>query len=252
MKRFGTLLLFSIFCINLYAWGPTGHRVIGAIADRHLSKKARKNINKVLQGQNLAMSGNWMDLIRSDHSYDSLKSWHYVTIPSWDKYHHEGQRGGDVLLAITRFKDELETKQYSVDEAFALKCLIHLVADLHQPLHVGNGLDRGGNQVKVKFFGKSSNLHTVWDSGMIDHQKLSFSEYTCWIDKASKEQMELWKPYDLEAWAKESMSFRTQIYDLPESGYLSYPYVYKNIDTVNLRLLQAGIRLAEILNSIYG
>lgn len=252
MKKNLIVLLFIGFISNTFAWGPTGHRIIGEIAERHLTKKARKKVLKVLDGESLAMVSNWMDFIKSDHSYDSLKSWHYVTIPAWENYHHEGELKGDVLQAIHRFKLELETGDYSVDEAFAIKCLVHLVGDVHQPLHVGNGNDRGGNDIKVKWFGKSSNLHRVWDSEMIDSQQLSYTEYANWIDTATKDQITKWKPYNLEEWAKESMSFRSSIYSFPEEGKLGYRYMYDHIKSVNLRLLQAGIRLAEILNEIYG
>ena len=154
------LLLFSLFLfVESFGWGPTGHRVVGQVAEAHLSKKARKNIKRVMGDESLAMCSNWMDFIKSESSYDSLKSWHYVTIPAWEKYHHEGELKGDVIQAIDRFVHELETGEYSVDEKFAIKCLVHLVGDVHQPLHVGKGGDRGGNDVKVTWFGKSSNLH---------------------------------------------------------------------------------------------
>ena len=138
------------------------------------------------------------------------------------------------------------------EEAFSLKCLIHLVGDIHQPMHVGNGKDRGGNDVKVTYFWKSSNLHRVWDTGIIDGQNLSFTEYVSWIDNAPKMQIDKWKNDDIMVWAKESMSYRSQIYDLPESKKINYRYNYDNISTVNIRLLQAGIRLAAVLEDIYG
>ena len=251
MKK--TLLLFSIFIVlQSYGWGPTGHRVVGQVAEAHLTKKARKNVKRVLEGESLAMCSNWMDFIKSDPSYDTLKSWHYVTIPAWEKYHHEGELKGDVIQAIDRFVYELETGKYSVDEEFALKCLVHLVGDIHQPLHVGKGGDRGGNDVKVKWFGTSSNLHRVWDSDIIDSQKLSYMEYYCWINTAKKDQVAQWQSDPMEVWVKESISYRESVYAIPEDGNLGYRYTYDHIDEVNLRLLQAGIRLAGLLNRIYG
>ena len=251
MKTFISVSL-TLICMNLYAWGPTGHRVIGEIAETHLSKKAKKNIEKILQDESLAMCANWMDFIKSDSSYDSLSAWHYVTIPSIEKYHNEGELKGDVIQAIDRFILELQTKNFSVDEKFALKCLVHLMGDIHQPLHVGNGLDRGGNDVKVKWFGKYSNLHRVWDSEIIDGQKLSYTEYATWINTAKKDQVAKWQSSGVMVWAEESISYRESIYDIPENGKLGYDYNYAHIDEVNLRLLQAGIRLAGVLNEIYG
>jgi len=251
MKTFLTISV-TLFCMNLMAWGPTGHRVVGQIAEMHLNKKALKKVKLVLEDESLAICGNWMDYIKSDSSYDSLSAWHYVTIPSMEKYHNEGELKGDVIQAIDRFILELETKNYSVDEKFALKCLVHLIADIHQPLHVGNGEDRGGNSVKVKWFGRSSNLHRVWDSEMIDGQKLSYTEYAAWINTAKKDQIAKWQTQGVMVWAEESVSYRESIYDIPENGKLGYQYNYKHIDEVNQRLLQAGIRLAGVLNEIYG
>ena len=125
------------------------------------------------------------------------------------------------------------------------------MGDIHQPLHVGNGDDRGGNDIKVTYFWKSSNLHTVWDSGIIDGQNLSFTEYVNWIDDAPKAQIDQWKNDGIMVWASESMSYRPQIYDLPDDLKINYRYNYDNISIVNLRLEQAGIRLASILEEIY-
>ncbi len=130
--------------------------------------------------------------------------------------------------------------------------LIHLVGDVHQPLHVGNGTDRGGNDVKVTYFWKSSNLHSVWDTGMIDGQNLSYTEYVAWIDHTSDAQITQWKNDDLMVWVKESISLRPQVYDLPESKEINYRYNYNNIAAANERLLKAGVRLAGLLEEIYG
>ncbi len=245
-------ITLSLICLNLVAWGPTGHRVVGEVAESHLSKKALKKVTLILEGESLAICSNWMDYIKSDSSFDSLSAWHYVTIPSMDKYHNEGELKGDVIQAIDRFTMELKTKKFSVDEKFALRSLVHLIGDIHQPLHVGNGLDRGGNSVKVKWFGRSSNLHRVWDSEMIDGQKLSYTEYAAWINTAKKDQVSKWQSAGVLVWAEESLNYRESIYDIPENGKLGYRYSYDHIAQVNFRLLQAGVRLAGVLNEIYG
>ena len=158
-----------------------------------------------------------------------------------------------MILAINTYIDLLKKSSLSQEEeAFALKCLIHLVGDIHQPLHVGNGTDRGGNDVKVTYFWKSSNLHTVWDTGIIEGQNLSFTEYVDWIDAPTKEELSRWKSDGIMVWTEESIACRSQIYDLPENKKINYRYNYDNISTVNSRLLKAGIRLAGVLEEIYG
>ena len=247
-----TVLVF-LFQTHAFGWGKTGHRVVGEIAWNHLSKKAQKNVQKALGDESLAIVGNWMDFIRSDRSYDSLKYWHYCTVPDSTTYTEVGApEQGDVVMAINKFQQELSSKNYSVDETFALKCLVHLVADIHQPLHVGNGKDKGGNNVKVEFFGRNSNLHRVWDSDIIDSEQLSYTEYVAWIDVATKDQIDLWQKSTVLDWVAEAQSFRDQVYDYPENGKLGYLYIFENIKLVNQRLLQAGIRLAGILEDIYG
>ncbi|MEO1254930.1 MAG: S1/P1 nuclease [Bacteroidota bacterium] len=255
MKRISLLLLLLFISIQSFAWGALGHRIVGLIAERHLSKKAKRNIEKVLKDETLAEVSNFMDHIKSDATYRHMSAWHYATIPDNKSYEEAGTpEEGDVIATIQRLVKELESKNFTdEDEAFALKCLVHLVGDVHQPLHVGNGDDRGGNDVKLEYFWKSSNLHRVWDSGMIDGKKYSYTEYVDWIDHATALELEEWSSLNVLDWANESKEYRVQCYEtMPEDKKLSYRYNYDNVALLNQRLLQAGIRLANVLNEIYG
>lgn len=254
------ILLLVLFFFNVYFgfaeafWGQNGHRTVGYIAEQHLSRKAKRNIEKILGHESIAMAGNYMDLIKSDPQYDHMNPWHYATIPDEATYEEAGTpEEGDVIASIQRIINELQSKNFSKgDETFNLKCLIHLVGDVHQPLHVGNGKDRGGNDVNVEYFWERSNLHRVWDSGIIDSQQLSYTEYGKSLNHVTKSQIKEWQSSSVVEWAEESMQYREQIYDLPENHKINYKYNYDNLEVVNLRLLQAGIRLAGILNEIYG
>lgn len=250
--RYILIIIYSLsFSIHAIAWGQNGHRIIGQIAYNHLSKKAQNQITSILDGQSMAMVSTFMDEIKSDPNYNFMGPWHYCTIPEGEVYGGAPEEG-DVILAINTYIRQLKSGTLSgSEEAFALKCLIHLIGDIHQPLHVGNGTDRGGNDTKVTYFWEPSNLHRVWDSGIIDGQSLSYTEYVAWIDMASSSQIDQWKSDDIMVWTKESISYRPQIYDLPENNKINYRYNYDNIATVNLRLLQAGIRLAGVLDEIY-
>ncbi len=255
MKRTSLLLLLLIISFQSLAWGALGHRIVGLIAERHLTKKAKKNIERVLGYETLAEVSNFMDHIKSDATYRHMSAWHYATIPKGKTYDQVGTpEEGDVIVTIERLIMELETKKFTdVDEAFAIKCLVHLVGDIHQPLHVGNGLDKGGNDLKLEYFWESSNLHRVWDSGMIDGKKYSYTEYAAWIDHATEEELEKWSSLNVLDWANESKEYREQCYNtVPENKKLSYRYNYENVELLNQRLLQAGIRLANVLNEIYG
>jgi len=252
------VFLFIFSCVFFQSvgngWGQTGHRVVGLIAEKHLTKKAALNIQKALKHETLAEVSNFMDFIKSDTTYDHMGPWHYCTIPYGKTYEEAGTpKEGDVIVTINRLIAELKSKQFTdYDEAFALKCLVHLIGDIHQPLHVGNGIDKGGNDLKVEYFWEQSNLHRVWDSGIIDNQKYSYSEYVEWINHPSKSAIKQWQKATVFDWAYESISFHKQIYQLPENKKLSYRYDYDNLEVLNLRMLQAGVRLAGVLNDIYG
>jgi len=252
--------LCSIFFLCLlvtaqaFAWGQNGHRAVGLVAEQHLSKKAKKKIAAILQGNSLAEVSVWMDEIRSDSAYNHTHDWHWVTIPGGMQYAQtEKNPNGDVIMKIEELTKTLKAGNLSEKEKQeGLKFLVHLVGDLHQPLHVGHGDDMGGNAVKVEWFGKPSNLHSVWDSGMIDSKSLSYTELAGFLGKPSKEQVQRWQATNVRDWAHESMTYRNQVYNIPKDGKLSYRYAYVNYGTVEQRLLQAGVRLAGLLNEIYG
>ncbi len=246
-------LLLSSAWFQLFAWGPTGHRVTGHIAQKYLNKKAKKALHRILGGQSLAMVSTWMDEVRSDSAYDYMADWHWVTIPDGQTYEQaEKNPNGDIIMTIERIIEELKTRKLTPrDEAERIKILVHLVGDLHQPLHVGRGNDRGGNDIRVMWFRAESNLHRVWDSDMIDDTRLSYTELAESLLLPADSLRKAWQNTSVRQWAYESMNFRKQVYDTGNSR-LGYAYSYKYFHIVRQRLLQAGIRLAGILYSIYG
>lgn len=252
MKSILTLLfVFTAgYCLG---WGATGHRATGHVAEQYLTAKTKKKLATILGQESLAMVTTWMDDIRSDSTYDYAITWHYTTIPDDKKYVDVAANpDGKVVAMIEKFITDLKGKKLSrKEEVETLKMLIHLVGDIHQPLHVGRPGDRGGNSVKVKWFRSESNLHSVWDSEMIDGSKLSYTELANSLGKPDKLTIKQWQSAAVTDWAHESMSYRKQIYEIGD-GNLSYKYVYQNFSVAKLRMLQAGVRLAGVLNSIYG
>ncbi|UII29360.1 S1/P1 nuclease [Fulvivirga maritima] len=249
-----TFILCLFASMQVFGWGMTGHRVVGYVAEQHLSKKAKKHITEILNGESLATVSNWMDNIKSDHAYDHTHDWHWVTIPDGKTYEEtEKNPDGDAIETIERVIADLKKGGLSKEkEAEGIKILTHLIGDIHQPLHVGTGEDMGGNQVKVKWFWNPSNLHSVWDSGMIDSENYSYTELGDVVNHATKDQIKEWQSSSVRDWAYESMSLREQVYNLPEKKEINYEYRYKNWHTVKERLKLAGIRLAGVLNDIYG
>lgn len=247
-------IFFLFFGIEAHSWGQSGHRVVGWIAEQHLSKKARKNIKKLMGHESLAIASTWMDEIKSDRAYDHTHDWHWVTIPDGMRYEDtEKNPKGDLIESTERIIAALKNGGLSQKEELEyLRMLVHLVGDVHQPLHVGRGDDKGGNDVKVRWFWNNSNLHRVWDTGIIEGQNFSYTELAKSINHATPDQVKAIQANTFRDWAYEAMNYRGQIYDLPEDGNINYEYSYKNWPIVKEQLLKGGIRLAGILNEIYG
>ena len=245
--------LFSLSTKAL-AWGQTGHRVVAEIAQNHLSKKAQKAIHGLMGHESLVEASTWMDDIKSDDAYDHTHAWHYVTIPDGQNYQTaEKNEKGDAYEAIERMIQTLKNEKADQQaQKEALRMLVHLVGDIHQPLHVGNGEDRGGNDVKIKWFYDRSNLHRIWDSEMIDSKQYAYSELALQTDHPHQEMPAEYRDTDKDRWIMEAMALRPQVYAIGEKEYLSYEYMYKNWATVKDQLHRAGLRLAAILNDIYG
>ena len=251
------LILTIVVCFILHpivgAWGVTGHRAVGLIAERHLTKKARKKVSNLLGAHSIAMSSTWMDEIRSDSTYDHTADWHWVTVETGKSYEESPKNPkGDVIQTLERLIAELKSGKVSdKQEIEHIKMIIHLVGDIHQPLHVGCCDDQGGNRIRLKWFREDSNLHRVWDSDLIDHTKLSYTELADAVQISDPQKVLNWGKDPVRTWAKESMTYRPQVYDIGE-GKLGYDYAYRYFDIVKVRIAQAGIRLAAVLNEIYG
>jgi len=250
--------LFALFAFlhttDLLAWGLTGHRVVGHVAQNQLSGKAKRKISKILDCNSLAEISNHMDDIKSDRNYDHTHDWHWVTIPEGHTYEQTKKNpNGDLIFKIEELVKSLKSGKLSKkEEKENLIFLVHLVGDLHQPMHVGALDDQGGNQVKVQWFGRPSNLHRVWDSDMIDDKKLSYTELAGFLNLPDKKIKKEWQSRSLETWVQHIQSFHGKAYDLPENGKLGYEYAYNNFGTVQQCLLEGGVHLAGILMEIYG
>lgn len=252
-KKVMALALICFSIVEVFGWGATGHRATGLIAEQYLTAKAKKRIALILEQESVAMVSTWMDEIRSDSTYNYSTDWHWTTIPDGKRYEDvEANPDGKVVMMIEKITKELKSgKLTAKQEREYLKMLIHMIGDIHQPLHVGKPGDKGGNDVKVKWFRSESNLHRVWDSEMIDDTKLSYTELAQSLVKPDKVTLTKWQKASVREWAAESMSYRHQVYDIG-NGNLSYQYGYKYFSVAKQRLLQAGVRLAGLLNEIYG
>jgi hypothetical protein len=235
-------------------WGQNGHRIVGDVAADYLNPKTRKEVDRILGSTSMAIASIWMDKIKSDPAYDHTHDWHWVTIPDGMTYEEtEKNPNGDLINVLRTIINKLKSGSLTAEEEKEkLKMLIHLVGDIHQPLHVGTGEDQGGNDTKVEWFDEQSNLHRVWDSEIIDDTKLSYTEFSAAINHPTDQQISEWQDSSVLDWAYEAMELRDQVYDLPADHQIGYEYQYKNRDLLDRQLLKGGVRLAGILNEIYG
>ena len=235
-------------------WGNTGHRAVGEIATQHLSKRIQRKIKQILNGQSLAMVSTFADDIKSDRKYREFYTWHYVNLNDDETYETSKKNPkGDLVTGIQKCKQVLMDKNSSkADKAFYLKMLVHLVGDLHQPMHVGRVTDKGGNDFKLKWFYKSSNLHRVWDSNMIDSFNMTYTELATNVDVLSKAQIKELQKGSLVDWVNESKVLAQKVYRSakPEEN-LRYRYMYDHFKMVRTQLQKGGIRLAKVLEDIF-
>ncbi|MEZ5364612.1 MAG: S1/P1 nuclease [Bryobacterales bacterium] len=242
------LCLFLLCAASAPAWGPTGHRVVAILAEERLDPALVARIRVILGGDSLADVSTWADEARNLPNWRHSGPWHYVNIGDGETYKSSRkEKRGDVLRAIERFQKDLTKRSGSLQkQRDALRFLIHFVADLHQPLHVGRAEDRGGNLIEVDWFGRRSNLHRVWDSDIIAQQRISFTRWAASLPRPTPEQAALWaksKPLD---WAVESQRLRPAVYRIRD-GKLGQPYYADSLPIVRERLTQASVRLAALL-----
>lgn len=261
-KAVKKVLFLSVFFTMPYvalAWGVLGHRIVGEIAGSYLTPKARVEIQKILGHETLAIASNWGDFIKSDSTYDYLNAWHYINL---DKgltkeevlAYLKKDTAANVYTRINFLVTELKKKTLSPDKKkMYLRLLVHFVGDVHQPMHASHKENLGGNRVKVNWFNTPTNLHAVWDESLVNFQQLSYTEYTAAINHSTLQQRLAWQKQPLAEWVAESYGIAEKLYaeiTKPDQR-LGYEYNFRHIDTVNNRLLKAGVRLAGLLNNIF-
>ena len=253
---YSIIFLGSLF--HTMDWGSTGHRVVAEIANNYLTDNTRERIYNILEGETLVNASTYADDIKSDKRYSEYYDWHFINMQLDQDYEDTvPSEKGDVYIAINRCIDVLESNSVSdLDKSFYLKLLIHFVGDLHQPLHIGRYEDRGANRVYVKWFGRNSNLHRVWDSEMINSHNMSYSELALNLPNPSflvlTDEAKEFKRSDILDWVNEIHEYTNEIYNnVSINDKLGYEYQYENFETVKDLLLTGGLRLAIILNYLF-
>lgn len=257
-KLFITLFICVLINLKLSAsepsWGSKGHRVVGEIANKYLKSKTKREIKRLLNRESLASVSTFADEIKSDDRYREFYTWHYINMPMNTMYDASKRNPkGDLVSGIAHCISVIKNKNSSKnDKAFYLKFLIHLIGDLHQPMHVGLAEDKGGNNFKVQWFYNNTNLHEVWDTKMLEHHGMSYTELAINAKFLTKKQIQDIQKGTVIDWVNETHKLTKKVYNSVKPGEnLKYKYAYLHFGTVQSQLQIAGIRLAKILNDLF-
>ncbi len=250
------ILLFVLVPVLVFGnfWGKTGHRVTGHIAQNYLSGKAKRALNDLLEGHSLAFVSTYADEIKADRKYSKYSAWHYVNYSLGMRYEDsEKSEYGDIITAIEECTRVIKDKNRSrEDRVFHLKMLIHLIGDLHQPMHASRAEDKGGNDIQVLWFGEGSNLHRVWDKNLIVSYGMTYTELANELDEVSRKERKKIQEGTIYDWVDESHKICAELYDSTAVGEkLGYQYAYQYNDLLFQQLQRGGLRLAKVLNDLF-
>jgi hypothetical protein len=250
--------MLMITVVLLLSWGRMGHEAIGYIAAAHLTPKTAAAIKDLLGNETLADVSNYADEIRPDSFFQYTAPWHYIDVPA-EESHAQFIQSVNELTTPNLYTALRHWEHALADPAtnrsvkiFALKMVVHLVGDSHQPLHVGRTEDKGGNTITLEFENEPTNLHALWDTKMIQHKGSDARELAREWDFATPEDIRVWQADPLMGWLYESNHVGNHIYDENPGGKkLGQEYYDAHIGLVRQRIDQAGIRLAGILNQSF-
>jgi len=248
------VILLTINFDVAYGWGHQGHRVIGYVAEFNLASESKKIIAEEFNIKSLANVANWADKVRGRRKHE--RRWHYSNIKEKELTYVVARDCPDkncVIEKIKEFSRVLKNNKILFHKRKeALKYLVHFIGDIHQPLHLGNRKDRGGNKIRLDYLGRKVNLHYLWDGGLIDWGKNSFYKYAEHLSNKLIESEKLeWLDTNVNDWANESRLLALD-YAYPfDSEGLSKAYIVRGREILDQRMVQAGVRLADLLNQTF-
>jgi len=232
-----------------FAWGSDGHKIVAMLAEVQLLPTARKEVDRLLAqepGATLASISTWAD----EHRNPATAAWHYVNFPRGD-CNYQPERdcpdGKCVVAAIDRQIEVLRTPGDDEKRLTALKYVVHFIGDINQPLHAGFGDDRGGNSYQLQAFMRGSNLHAVWDTGLIKSLQQENEQI---VKSLLVRPLPLQKTvFNSASIAMESCRIVSQPGFYPDR-LVTPEYVDRYVPVMAYQLALAGNRLAQVLNEL--
>ena len=257
MRKLAVITLVA-GCLPTFAWGPEGHSLVARIADAQLTPAARARVAAILgSDSSMASIASWADQVRPSRA--ATAPWHYVDIPI-DQPHLDMARDcpkGDCVIAkIEEFRKALNDPAIAPDQLREdLMFLIHFVGDMHQPLHCSDNQDKGGNDVKVEFHGKPTNLHSLWDSGLLSRMGTEDQLFSP-LSRESARRAGKWSKGTVDDWAEgaHKAAQKTVYGRLPKVAAgtpvpIDAAYEKKADPLIREQIEKAGARLAAVLNT---
>lgn len=267
MKKISILALSIVAMFNSFSafgWGAVGHDVVAAIAERNLTEKTRQEIDRLLEGRSIVYYSSWMDSIQNspywEYGYNQTKTWHYANVDVGYTYQTMPKNeNGDVVVAVDKLSKELANNYANLTDSMKVdyvKMIVHMVGDMHCPMHSGRLSDLGGNRMKVKWFGRQTNLHSIWDSTFVEAaRKWTYTEWADQLDRTSAEYKASVMCGTTEEWFVETVGYAASVYSyveaLGENPNMSYQFIFDFSPLLEQQLLIGGYRLAYVLNSIF-
>ena len=250
-------LASTLLCSPVLAWGPDGHRVVGALAISQLTKQVKRTLLEIMatdELEELAQWCNWPDAYRATEEGAWSEPLHYINmVPGASLYvrQRDCPDGQCVTEAIVFYAEQLGNRELSVEkrrEAYGWMC--HLVGDLNQPLHAGFGHDRGGNDFAIRFNGEDMNLHRFWDSALIEQRSESWTGlYHQLRQRSGPPPQPTWQKEDVVAWTNESHEFAS-VYSYPHDPEITHAFADQSWGLAQNQLSKGGKRLALVLNTV--
>lgn len=258
-------LLLLLTALPAHAWGPLGHRLVARLAEDGLSPAARAEVERLLHGEpdpSLAGVSTWADELRGSDPVLGRRTapWHYVNIgEAGCRYQRKIHcPGGDCVNEALEAQARIlgDRTRSDAERLQALKFVVHLVGDAHQPLHAGNFHDRGGNRYQVNFRGKGGNLHSLWDSGLLNTRGM---DEDAWLQRLRSQpqpaRSDIGQPPRAGfavSWVEQACRIATAPGVYPQGHVVDDAYVGAHLPALEAQLRTGGARLLQVLEATLG
>jgi len=253
MKKISLTLLIALLLKTsaTFAWGKVGHVMVAEIAMAYLNKSVKDSVQKYLGKMTFAEAGTWMDDIRGERKFEYMNTWHYSDIDKDSTYKKTAEANAiselERVMAELSNRSTLTKAQINID----IKVLFHLVGDLHQPLHCGYASDKGGNNIDVMFNMQNTNLHSSWDTKMIeDRLTVVQKDVTELCKKLTPADKKKYEKINVMDWYQQTRGYLPEVYDF-KGDIITKEYIDKNLPVIEKQLVIAGLRLASVLNETF-